>query len=413
MKRVLMIAFHYPPAVGSSGVQRALKFSSYLPALGWEPFVLTARTMAYPQTGDGQLAEVPPQARVLRTFALDTARHLAVCGAYPAFLAWPDRWVSWWAAAVIRGLWLIHRYRPRAIWSTYPIATAHLIGLSLQRLTGLPWIADFRDSMTEEGYPTDPKQRAIYRWLERRTVSQAASCVFTAPGTVRMYKERYPQISPDRWSCILNGYDEESFAKVGHVPSGSSLPGKRRLVLVHSGIVYPSERDPRQLFTALAELQAAGRIASDDVVVRLRASGHEPALRKMIDEAGVGALVSLEPPMEYGEALAEMLSADGLLILQASNCNHQIPAKLYEYLRAARPILALTDPTGDTADLLKRCGISTIAPLDSAKAISDMFIRFIDLIRTGQAQIPAGEDVRQFSRERHTAELAQLLDAVT
>ena len=64
----------------------------------------------------------------------------------------------------------------------------------------------------------------------------------------------------------------------------------------------------------------------------------------------------LAPPIGYGEALAEMISSDALLILQASNCNDQIPAKLYECLRARRPILGLTDPAGDTAAALRAAG---------------------------------------------------------
>jgi hypothetical protein len=94
---------------------------------------------------------------VERAFALDASRQLAVRGRYPAFMARPDRWVSWWLGAVPKGLAMIRKYRPQAIWSTYPIATAHKIACTLQRLTGLPWIADFRDPMAQDGYPEDRK----------------------------------------------------------------------------------------------------------------------------------------------------------------------------------------------------------------------------------------------------------------
>lgn len=162
VKRVLMIAYHYPPVRGSSGVQRTLKFSRYLADYGWEPIVLTAHPRAYSGIGNDQLHEVPEHITVKRAFALDTARQLSFRGAYPGFLALPDRWVSWWLGAVPAGLNLIRKYKPTVILSTYPIATAHLIGLTLARLTGLPWIADFRDSMTEEAHPTDPNVRRIF-----------------------------------------------------------------------------------------------------------------------------------------------------------------------------------------------------------------------------------------------------------
>jgi hypothetical protein len=212
MKKVLMIAFHYPPLRGSSGIQRTLKFSCYLPNYGWQPIVLTANPRSYPQVGVDQLHDIPQSMQVTRAFALDAARHLSVRGAYLRWMALPDRWVSWWLGGVIAGLRLIHQYRPEVIWSTYPIATAHLIGLTLHGLTGIPWLADFSDSMTEDNYPPDPVTRRVYRWIERQTVKHCVQGIFTTPGTTRIYAERYPELPRSRWSMIANGYDEEDFS---------------------------------------------------------------------------------------------------------------------------------------------------------------------------------------------------------
>lgn len=137
VKRVLMIAYHYPPLRGSSGIQRTLKFSRYLSEHDWRPVVLSAHPRAYASTSNDQLAEIPKEVPVHRAFALDTSRHLAIKGRYLGALALPDRWVSWWFGAVVSGLRLIRRYRPEIIWSTYPIATAHLIALCLHRITGI------------------------------------------------------------------------------------------------------------------------------------------------------------------------------------------------------------------------------------------------------------------------------------
>ena len=82
MRKLLMVAFHYPPIRGSSGVHRTLKFSRYLPSLGWQPIVLTAHPRAYASVGDEQLSEIPAEVPVERAFALDTARHLSIRGAY-------------------------------------------------------------------------------------------------------------------------------------------------------------------------------------------------------------------------------------------------------------------------------------------------------------------------------------------
>src|SRR5262245_40662576 len=185
MRKILMVAFHYPPCHGSSGVQRTLAFSRHLPEYDWRPIVLTAHPRAYPQTRPEQLADVPTDLTVERAFALDTGRHLAIRRVHVKWTALPDRWISWWLGAVPAGLAPIGRHRPDLLWSTHPLATAHLIGLTLHRLSGIPWVADFRDPMFEhdpitgEVYPFDPQTRRAYGWIERHTIARCARAVFT------------------------------------------------------------------------------------------------------------------------------------------------------------------------------------------------------------------------------------------
>jgi glycosyltransferase involved in cell wall biosynthesis len=258
-RRVLMVAYHFPPLRGSSGIQRTLRFCRYLPEFGWTPLVLTTGERAYEDIDDASRAEIPRDLTVRRAFALNTARHLSIANRFPRMLAIPDRWVTWFAAGVLTGLAMIRASRPRAIFSTYPIATAHLIGLALHRLTGLPWIADFRDSMTEPNYPGDPQTWQVYRWLEKKAVEHASRLVFTANSAVRMYLERYPSLSAERCSLIQNGYDEEDFRRHRSAPAVTDASGGRSpLVILHSGIVYPSERDPTHFFGALGALKRTG-----------------------------------------------------------------------------------------------------------------------------------------------------------
>src|ERR1017187_600848 len=157
MKRVLMIAYHFPPLAGSSGIQRTLRFVQHLPKFGWQPLVLSTNARAYEHTNHDLDGELPCGTVVRRAFALDSARHLSLWGRHIGALARPDRWVSWKLDGVRQGMKMIREFRPDALWSTYPIATAHLIGAELQRRSGIPWVADFRDPMAQDGYPPDPK----------------------------------------------------------------------------------------------------------------------------------------------------------------------------------------------------------------------------------------------------------------
>jgi glycosyltransferase involved in cell wall biosynthesis len=411
VKRVLMIAYHYPPMRGSSGIQRTLKFSQYLPECGWEPIVLSAHPRAYVNVGNDQLGDIPSEAVVRRAWALDTSRHLAIKGRYLQSMALPDRWASWWLGAVPAGLQLIRKYKPDVIWSTYPIATAHKIGLTLHKLTGLPWVADFRDPMTDVDYPPDPTMRRHYLSIERKTVEHCARAVVTTPGAIHTYQTRFPEIPASRFSLIENGFDEENFADA-EAQAKNKADSSAPFTLVHSGIIYPSERDPVPFFEALAALLQQGVLVTGKFKVILRATAHDDYVNGLISKFGIASIVSVAPHVSYREALAEMLTAGGLLVLQASNCNHQIPAKLYEYLRAGRPILALTDPMGDTAKTLRAAGVDTIAPLDAKDAIMQALTRFLGLIDSNSAPLASAQVVQANSRKSRTGELAKLLDHV-
>jgi hypothetical protein len=412
VKRVLMIAFHFPPMRGSSGIQRTLKFAQYLPDNGWLPAVLSAHPRAYADPGNEQMGDIPRQVVVERAFALDTSRHLALRGRYLGWMALPDRWVTWLLGAVPAGLRMVRTFRPQLIWSTYPIATAHLIGLALHKLTGLPWVADMRDPMWDEVFPTPPTLRRVYRWVERKTLLNCSAAVCTTPGAIATFLQRYPDIPAARYHLIENAFDEENFADAESMPAPDASTLNQAFVLLHSGLIYPSERDPIPLFDAIASLQRDGALVPGAFMLVLRATGHDAYLARLIAERHIGELVKLVPLLPYRAALHEMLSASGLLILQASNCNHQVPAKLYEYLRARRPLLALTDAAGDTAATLRKAGIDTIAPLDDQQQIIAALQHFRAAALAGTAPLASAATVAANSRQSRAAKLAALLDTL-
>ncbi len=407
MKRLLMIAYHFPPLAGSSGIQRTLRFVQQLPAFGWQPLVLSADPRAYERTSHDLLADIPAGTVVRRPLAFDTARQLSLGGRYFGWMARPDRWVSWKFGAVREGLRLIDEYKPDAIWSTYPIATAHLIGAELHRRSGIPWFADFRDPMAQEGYPADPLVWKSFKRIEEGALRRATRSLFTTPGAARVYRERYPDAA-ERIAVLENGYDEETFATADADRSPLN-PGT--LTLVHSGIIYPEERDPTQLFEALGRLKKTGKIAPGQIKLRFRAAVHDELLSDLARTHDVAEFIECCPAVPYRAAISEMLRADGLLVMQAANCNEQIPAKLYEYLRADRPIIALTDPVGDTATTLRQAGVPKIARIDSAEEIAAILSEFVHNEGERTRNRPDPRQVAAASRRERTAQLAKLLES--
>lgn len=406
---VLMIAFHFPPAAMGSGHLRTLGFARYLPSAGWEPVILSARALAYPRTARIAAGTIPEGCKVHRALALDASRHLAIAGKYPGFLAQPDRWASWWPAAVATGLRLIRRHNVKAIWSTYPIMTAHCIARTLSGITGLPWVADFRDPVSSSVEAVNPYSVASQQRWECRVLQDATRVVFTTPGALRTYAKRYPAAHAEgRLAVIENGYDEAAFTALPTPPSQAGRP----LVLVHSGLLYADGRDPTPFFAALARLRAAGTLGAADIHVVLRASGSEAAYAREIDRLGIGEMVTLAPAFSNREALEEQARADALLLFQGSRFDHQIPAKLYEYLRIGRPIFALVGERGDTAAILRSMASAELVPIDDVDAIATRLGAFLRALRAGQAPVASIATIAGYARSAGAARLAGMLGSV-
>lgn len=408
-KRVIMTGFHFPPCAGSSGHLRLLAFAKYLPEFGWDPVVLSATKSAYQHVEPSSTEFIPEGCRVHRAVALDARRHLGIHGRYPSILAQPDRWASWWPSAVLLGLRLIRRYRAQAVWSTYPIMTSHCIAYTLHRVTGIPWIADFRDPVATSVARKDERTvRSQVRW-ERRVVSCASRTVFTTSGAMQWCAERFPEVQKQgRLRVVENGFDEAAFADL---PQPRRIAGKP-LVLLHSGLLYPEGRNPSPFFTALARLKVAGLAGPDTLKIVLRASGSESAYTREIQRLGLENMVTLAPPVSSREALVEQAGADGLLLFQGVDFDRQIPAKAYEYLRIGRPIFALVGEQGDTANLLRSTGGAALVPLDDADAIEKRLREFIAALRAGSASQVSPATVARYSRKEGAAVLARLLDEI-
>ena len=405
-----MLAFHFPPFAQSSGSIRTLSFVRQLPSHHWQPVVLTARSYAYPEVDDRSLSLVPPGARVIRAVGLDVGRHLAIAGRYPTWLATPDRWNTWAAAAFVSGLAFIRRHGVAVLWATFPIASALSAAMALHRFTKVPLIADLRDPMVYEGWPEDRWMRATYGRIEKRVVALASAVVVTTPGARRLYVERYPDVPPSRFRVIANGVDDAMNAD----SANNEFVGKPTIVLVHSGLMEVPDRDPTAFFEAIAQMRKQGDLVDQTLRVVLRATGRDEQYRRQIEALGIGGIVFIEPRISYPEAVEEMRRADGLLLFQGAQCNRQIPAKAYEYLACRRPIIGLIDSAGDTYDLVAhQWKVPYVANMDSALSIADVLRKFISDVRRQDVFVPDASLVKQHSRAVGAGKLAQLFDEVT
>lgn len=419
-RRVLLIAFHFPPFAQSSGLLRTFCFARDLLAHGWQAAVLTVSARVYQSSRDDLVDKLPAAVEVVRAPALDAARDLALGGRYPDWLALPDRWWSWLPGAVLMALLRWRRWRPQAIWSTYPIATAHLIGLTLARLTGVPWVADFRDPMVEQDahtggwVPANPRLRRVRLWIERACVRHADRLVFCTEGAREICLARYGKDAAGKCVVIANGFDEEVFADAEQASAPTiANTAPRPTTLVHSGVIYASaDRDPSAFLAALGMLKQSGRESAASLRIVLRASGNEARFAELATRHDCDDLIDLAPGLPYQAALKEMLGADGLLIFQGYPSNPAIPAKLYEYIRAGRPVLALAHAAGETARLVRATALGPVVDLEDAPAIADALSAFLRNVRNGELRGATPTLAARYARTERARELAELLDGL-
>lgn len=395
---------------------RILAFARALLAAGWSVTVLTAdRRDASASKAENEHL-IPSGCRVIRARAYDAAQKFAIAGKYPGILELPDRFSSWIPTALVAGMRELRRAPVSHILSSYPIASAHVVGRMLAKFSGAKWIADFRDPMVLQGHPDTPARRRAHRWVERKTIEYCTTALFTNTGVRDAFRATYPESTETGFEVIENGYDDVVFARAENAfrqQSPAALRGE--ISVLHSGSLYPDHRDPRALFSAVAALQRRGMFTARPLRIMLRASGYDAHFRQMLadDYPELAAIVQFGAPVDYVASVAEALASDGLLLLQGASCNAQVPAKLYEYARTGRPILALTDAGGATAATLRKLGVGEFADLSDAQAIENLLVAFIERLGAGEWQgwVP-DVDTATLARSNRGAELVALLEAV-
>jgi glycosyltransferase involved in cell wall biosynthesis len=417
VRHALFVAFHYPPEASSSGVLRTLKYTRYLPEYGWRVSVISPETSAYTVCDPQLEAQIPASARVVRTRYLNTRRDLSIRGVYSALLALPDVWIGWWPWAVAAGKRLYAEDPFDVVYSTSPHATSHLIAGRLAAVTGKPWVIDFRDPWIEEppepGTPNGPIYRNVNRWLERWVVDRSSAILTSTSHLHDLLRQRYATLPEGKVRAILNGYDEADFTGLATEPK----PRGPRLRIVHAGSINPEFRDPRPLVTALGKLILDGQLAATECEIELIGGGpfgDSAEVREAVAAAGLAGAVSFLPRVPYEESLRRLAGADLLLLLQASDDTvGLVPAKLYEYLRAQKPTLALVR-TGAVTEVLARTGGGwCVDPADGAALVAVLG----EIVRTWREDRLAAhraelDILRRFDRRTLTGELAEVMNGI-
>ncbi len=442
-KAVLCVASYFPPDA-TTGAHRTRAVVRYLPAYDWRPVVVSPRIGADTIQDASLLDALPEDLVVYRTSApnlLSWAVRLrgwikrmlgrAAAPANPAEPAppvgrerrggWMD-WTSWWLqipdlmvgwlpAGLKAAQRAVGRHHCQAIYSTAPQWTAHLIALLTKRLTGLPWVADFRDPWRSSPWRKIPYP-SVDRydgWLEGRVVREADWVVCNTEPLREDFVRRFPELS-SKFVTVPNGFDPEEFADL----RAQRPVGGDKVVLSHAGWFY-GQRRPEPTFRALRLLQE-GAPPSTQVCLQLLGHPHYEGkhLKGLAAEHGVEPLVLVRGEVPHRQALELMRGSDIQLLVgfNGVGADLQVPAKLFEYFGVGKPVLALAPRRSAIADMMARSGIEGEVcdpddPQQIAAAIRRMAARRKDC--AGQPQAADAGPMTQFYRREQVARIAKLL----
>jgi glycosyltransferase involved in cell wall biosynthesis len=415
--KVLLVTRHFPPG-GGGGVQRPLKFATHLPALGIETHVLAPDVPG--SLPDGAELELPTQAWIHRVRyvgpragrpaeRLLAKQGLARVGTQAALLGRrllvPDENVPWSTFALPIAIRLVRREKIDVVLTTSPPPSLHLLGAAVKRTTGAAWVADLRDPLTSHphrrGYESQLARlkEASVGGVGRLVASQADAIVAASEAIAEEARALEPK---GKVVTIANGCDFDDFAGLEHHTSG-------RLRITHTGHFH-GKRDPKPFLQALAES------GLDDVVVRF-AGDFRAADREYAESLGLGERVELLGDVSRRRSLELQRDSEALLLLipeSGGRGRGVLTGKIYEYLAAERPILAVVPPDGAAARLVGDTGSGTVVPPDDVEAMREALLDLRRRWREGSLDdTPLSEDWRRrLARGARVEELADVLRSV-
>ena len=433
LKDVLLIAYYFPPA-GGPAAQRILQFVKNLPAYGWRPTVLTVGEGAFPDSDRSLLEKVPETIDVHRTRSWDpfawysrlVSRDMEEKEDVPAgslgessrsFLERAARWVranifipdarvGWWPFAVNEGKHLLASGRFEAILSTGAPHSVHLIGRSLHRSTGVPWLADLHDPWTDISYydefPHTRLARSIDTGLERSVLREASTVTTVSPSWKRLFEEK----GASRCVVVENGFSNEAF-------EGSPAPPEDEFIFSYVGRLYAS-RNPIIVWDALEQLRQEREIP--DLRVRLIGTV-DASVRRHVADRGLEDCVEYAGFVPHEEALRAVMQSRLLMLVieEFEQADGMITSKLYEYIASERPVLGIGPPEGDAAALLAATGVGRMFGWNGSRVSLARFIR--EHYRAWEEGHPIEgalrEDLQSHTWQAQTGRLAEALDRLS
>lgn len=426
MKKVLIITYYWPPA-GGPGVQRWLKFVKYLPEFDIDPIVFIPENPDYPMTDNSLEKEVSPDLKIIRQrifepykFArffskkktnqlssgiIDSSENQSFLQRLMLYIRGnifiPDARRFWIRPSIKYLENYLKKEQIDWIITTGPPHSLHLIGLGLKQRLDIKWLADFRDPWTEIGYHKRLKlsksSQKKHQQLEAEVLNNADQIITTSYKT----SDDFRKITDQPITVITNGYDTESRAETYSLDNNFTLS--------HIGNLL-SGRNPENLWIALKELIEEKPEIKSKLKIQLIGKLSEEVITSL-NKNGLNPYTDIKGYLPHKEAVAYQQKAQVLLVIEVNSKETQgiIPGKIFEYLHAKRPVLAIGPNNWDLSKIIMETTTGHCFTYSEKEAIKEAILSFFEAFKKGNLKVDS-QNIEKFHRRELTKRLSEILN---
>ena len=455
-KKVLIIAYYFPP-LGMGGVQRVSKFVKYLPSFGWEPVILTVKDIDYFSRDDSLLKELPESAKIYRTgsfdplrlsylikkifrtktsdpervtlrnsqkekierffprkkrgqndrffFSSSRSRGFKPLLKFADLFLFPDNKIGWLPFALIKGIRICKKEKINLLFSTSPPLTCHLVAFFLKKLTGIRWVADYRDSYISYQNAKRPfsLKYLLLKSLQKSFLRRTDGVVSVNQTIAQHLKETYPPVG--KIEVITNGYDQEDFEV-------EVKKNKNIFRIIYFG-TFSLDCPAEPFLKALSNLLHQGKISQDKIRFIHAGISIGMNIEKTIEEYGLKEVTELKGYLSHIEGIEKLLESDLALLTISQSVPVISTGKIYEYFGAQKSVLAIAPQDGEAAKLMQSLGAGKVVSPENIPEIEDAILSFYREFEAGRFLFKATPDMTEkYERKYLTSRLACLFDDI-
>ncbi len=411
MNKVLIIANEFPP-MGGAGVQRTTKFVKYLREFNFEPIVVTKEHKG--GLSDKTLLEdIPKDVKIYSLKAYDFINRTGILKLPMKFIGTrilsPDSEFFWYYFNRDRVLEIIKKEKISLIYTTSFPYSSHLMGLYLRKnLSDIRWVADFRDEWTNNPYHRDSFfKRLKFKGEKKKELEVTKTCDYFITNTPLML-EGFIKDNKDlekKSTFIPNGYDEDDFSQ-----AIDKRDGKDKFVITYTGSLY-GRRNLDEFLDGLKLAIDGGKLDKKKLEIRIVGNIYDKVIDAYSKAYDLEGNIKSYGYLAHRESIQMLFNSDIILLVigKGKGSRNFYTGKIFEYIRANRPILAIVPEDGVAADVIRETKTGLVVDPEDIRGISDALTSYYKAWERDSIDHNKDDSqIKKYSRKAQTKKLAEI-----